>query len=495
MKPRWILFFFNLLVVFSIVFGIIPREYALLNAIIIAGGLLLLPLQEAFLLFVSAIPFWIALPLTPTFDSLSSGRVFMLLLTIRWLFVLPHWKPSVLIAHVKQNREEAYGIVFFLMSYLSLWVASDSIAGMEKILFLLNLAAIYPIASWLIRSKAVEFVEIRYALLVSTIFVIAIGWGQLLMAYLLRVSEFWPTWASMFSYNFYGLEFWNIVMNANVWFAYHADNVVTIRMFSTFSDAHAFGLYILVALVSVIAYLLNKSSARARFFWWIFLLVGFCSIIFTQTRGLYLSYVLTLGIALALSYRVRILQREHIFQLARMNVKIFLIFLIVFPFMSFFLSFPQFREETTSEDRYILFKRLTSIFDTEETSNQGRTGIWKASMESIIKHPLLGVGAGNFPVILKQNTKLAKAGSSAHSAYLNVVAESGVIAGIGFIGFFFVILQQAWRKFWHHASALNLAIFMITIWLLFYSIFDIAMFDERIMYLLLTTLALRHYEE
>ena len=66
----------------------------------------------------------------------------------------------------------------------------------------------------------------------------------------------------------------------------------------------------------------------------------------------------------------------------------------------------------SDEEKSAFLKRALSISDLSETSNKGRLEIWLATFPSIFKHPFLGVGAGNFPVILEQSHAASKMGYS-----------------------------------------------------------------------------------
>ena len=58
------------------------------------------------------------------------------------------------------------------------------------------------------------------------------------------------------------------------------------------------------------------------------------------------------------------------------------------------------------------------------------------------KHPLLGVGIGNFPVVLALNPSASKAGASAHNLYLNFFAELGVLGFVATSLFIVVIIKK-----------------------------------------------------
>ncbi len=118
--------------------------------------------------------------------------------------------------------------------------------------------------------------------------------------------------------------------------------------------------------------------------------------------------------------------------------------------------------------------------------------IWKKTAVSIIKHPLLGVGIGNFPTVLSQHTDLAKAGSSAHNLYLNIAAEIGLIGLLASLGILWTILKRGWTVFASprfdlfgdpRSNLLKIysgAFVLYSLWVLFYSLTDAILFDERV---------------
>src|SRR3989338_9657850 len=119
----------------------------------------------------------------------------------------------------------------------------------------------------------------------------------------------------------------------------------------------------------------------------------------------------------------------------------FLLFIVAFPIF----ASPQFR--LYKMDSELLAKRVRSIINFGETSNKERIRIWKLSLESIKNNPFLGVGIGNFPVVLNQDLSLAKAGSSAHNIYLHIAAEMGILALIFSIWFLWILVKKIYNNF------------------------------------------------
>jgi O-antigen ligase len=164
----------------------------------------------------------------------------------------------------------------------------------------------------------------------------------------------------------------------------------------------------------------------------------------------------------------------------------FLLFSIAWPI---FIS-PQFL--VGKADLGMFSRRIGSILDFDETSNALRLAIWKASVVSIVHHPVLGVGIGNYPVVLQQDINLSKAGSTAHNLYLHVAAEMGIVASLVVIWMLIGVWRSAWRWF-ANADGLTLvyagSLLLYLPWVYLYVLTDPIIFDERVYLMFATTLA------
>jgi O-antigen ligase len=164
----------------------------------------------------------------------------------------------------------------------------------------------------------------------------------------------------------------------------------------------------------------------------------------------------------------------------------FLLFALAWPV---FIS-PQFL--LGKADLNLFGNRLRSIIDFGETSNALRLAIWKASLVSIARHPVLGVGIGNFPVVLGQDIRLARAGSTAHNLYLHVAAEMGIVAAGVVILLLVSVWAATWRWFRHSSgeeTAYTASLVLVLPWLYAYVMTDPILFDERVFLMLGTVCA------
>jgi O-antigen ligase len=165
----------------------------------------------------------------------------------------------------------------------------------------------------------------------------------------------------------------------------------------------------------------------------------------------------------------------------------FLLFALAWPL---FIS-PQFL--VGKGDFGLLSNRIRSVVDFGETSNALRIAIWKASLTSITHHPLLGVGIGNYPVVLDQNIALARAGSTAHNLYLHIAAEMGIFAALEAVVLLVSVLASAYRWFTRATGRALVYAGMLLLylpWIFAYVLTDPILFDERVYLLFASTLAL-----
>lgn len=496
----YIVLIVEILTILLAVLGILPREVVLVSNGVLLFYFIFSKVEDGLLLFIASIPIFVALPISEGFDSLSAGRVFILVLFLKWLFekrslVLPRLKILSFKEIFKNHRFELFAVILFIVLAMSLINAVDVGAGVKRLIYLANLSVIFIIVKDLIKTR--EYLgRVIKAILISFGLVFLIGLLQLISVYFFTIGGFWNWWADHFSYSFYGENLRQIVKNMNAWFASSLTGPSIIRLFGSFTDPHSFALYLLLACPILYIFVfpilkdkkvLWKNFRKIRFSKWflgvLFILTLFF-IILSGTRGIWLSAVCGLIAIIYLFISTKDLQRSVSYILLTA-----LIFITLIPITSIFATIPQFKEKL-GPDAMLVLKRLSSILNIDETSNQGRIFIWKKTLESIKKSPLLGIGIGNFPIILEQDIKLAKAGSSAHNLYLNFGAEGGVSAfilvGLIFleilIALFFILKSEISPKI----RLLITGIFVYCVWIFGYSFFDIALLDERVFLLFLT---------
>jgi putative inorganic carbon (HCO3(-)) transporter len=199
------------------------------------------------------------------------------------------------------------------------------------------------------------------------------------------------------------------------------------------------------------------------------------AVILSGTRGIWLAFLAPIVLSLFLFRRIKLWKH-------------FLIFILLFSIAYPIFASPQFNLENSD----LLARRIRSIIDWSETSNSGRLAIWRLTTESIAKRPALGVGVGNFPVVLDEAIYATRAGASAHNLYLHIAAEMGLFAMFTFLYLMFWIGRKAYlltksRK--ELISNYSLAVLLYFTWVFAYFMTDVTLFDERVFLILGTQIA------
>ena len=497
-----LVFFIEILVVFLAVLGILPREVFLFLAGILLYFVLFSSYKESVFLIARSIPLFVALPITESFDSLNTWRIIVLALFLKWFFdgnfflfldavfkIIKKAKESFLGAlkfAYNKWRIETLMFLLLLVSFLSLLKAEDLIIGTKRIIYFANLAMLF----FVVRSVArkIGFFKIAKNTLASGILITIVGFAQLFMAYFMQINDFVEFWALDVNRVLYGNAWANIVIGANTWFAYYADTI-HLRMFSSFPDTHSFPLYLMMVLVFAMTLLFKKRLKKeGGLFLFIFIIAAIFAIILTGTRGIWASFIFPTAILVFWMFKK---------QLSRKTLKFlfipFIIFLILLPISAPIFTSKQFKINTSKEVSSKAFsERFKSMVDTEETSNKGRIYIWKESVKSIIKNPFLGVGLGNFPVVLKENVSAIKSGASAHNIYLHIASELGLLGFLVFMLILYEIFKKTWLIFKENKNEtvryFALMSFLFILWISGYLMTDVAIFDERAFLMLMILL-------
>jgi O-antigen ligase len=102
---------------------------------------------------------------------------------------------------------------------------------------------------------------------------------------------------------------------------------------------------------------------------------------------------------------------------------------------------------STYRDRFITLSAFTAengIY--QDTSFRGRTSEMLTGLTMFASHPILGVGAGNYPSNYQHYAQLIGIEFRAqardpHSLYVQLLAETGILGTIAFLGFVFFLIQ------------------------------------------------------
>ncbi|HYU64890.1 MAG TPA: O-antigen ligase family protein [Candidatus Paceibacterota bacterium] len=492
-----LVFFVHLLLFILVIIGILPRTIVPFWTIALLGYAVVAPLEDSTVFFVRSIPLFIAIPITSGYDALNMWRLLSIFIFVKWLF----FKKFNFDFRLSRKNLSLPIAIIFLFACLSLFVAPNIILAAKRIIYFINLSLIGFVISDLAASQI--FAErLVKNIVIPVVLVLIAGFIQLMTAFSMDIFQFVDLWTHTIERNLFGSAWAKVALQANTWFAYYGDQL-SLRMFSIFPDSHSFPIFILLGLPALFAVSLRRIVPYAKSFRSLFFTRGnlllviiplaYLEALLSGTRGIWAAVIGAIAVAIGIIF---ILYRQRV-EANRQRLFVYLasyiaIFFLLFPVAYAVFISDQFQEHKSDTDLFI--KRVHSIIDIAETSNKERIRIWKLSLKSIIEHPVLGRGIGNFPVVLNQNLVLGKAGSSAHNIYLHIAAEMGIIALLASLYFLGLIFVAIYHKFKTTHSELLLIYYATSLiylaWVLIYSLTDVALFDERTFLLFVAMVAL-----
>lgn len=498
----------NLIFVAEVVlFGLIVTGVLSRSVVPYLAGVLMLyvifaSLEDATIFFVRSIPFFLAIPFTTTFDNFNTWRILSVIIFLKWLWQIPNIRTYIKNSHKSRLSFVLHGLIIFAI--FSIIPAPDKMLAIKRIVYFVNLSLIGFVVYYLTQKEGFAKRLIKN-ISIPVIAVALVGLIQLASTYFVDIYQFMNIWGEGIQCNQFGNQWCYIAVHVgNTWLAYYGDQL-SLRVFSLFPDSHSFPQFLLLGLSSVFALALSPLVSRhyanlkkmimtrSRLFV-IFIPVIFLASILTGTRGIWAG---SIGALVSAVFYIYLLSKQG--QKDKKGVLIYLSSYLSVFFILFMVAFPIFESPQfllSKGDALLFGKRIRSIIDFGETSNSQRIAIWKASLVSIKERPFLGVGIGNFPVVLNQKLELAKAGSSAHNIYLHIAAEMGIPALVFALWFLWLLMQKVYNNFvaskeWE-ITVYNGASLMFVPWVLFYCLTDVALFDERAFLLFVTTVALIH---
>jgi len=286
----------------------------------------------------------------------------------------------------------AYGIVIFL----SLIYASDPLRAQTGLANFLKDAVIAVMVVLLIQSK--------------DCFRLAI-WGFLSVGILLGSIAVYQYLTGSFNNPYWGLAE-SQVMNI-------VNRVEGYRIMGTFLDPNFFAQIMVVIIPLALNRLLYEEKLFHKFLAIWSLAASFLTVIFTFSRGGFLALILVLGFI--------VLWRKPPLVAVLSGL---LILLLLIPFLP-----PSYFERIQTILDYLPF-RGSDI--RGEVSFRGRLSEYEVGWQMFTENPILGIGYENFPAYyLDYSTKLGldprRTERSAHSLYLEILAEQGLV-GMFFFG-------------------------------------------------------------
>jgi len=520
-KKNLVILSIEIFVLLLIVSGVAPREASLFLTGLLIFYFIFSPLKDSLWVFIASIPLFVALPISESFDAMANWRILLIVLFLK-LFLQSGASFSLvknnkgqwrLKENIKHYRIEYIFGIFLLLNIASLFVAADAWIGTKKLIFLINAFLLFLIIRNFSGRKKKIIPVLKSALNPAIGITLAVGFVQLVIVFFVPLFPFWQFWARNVIAPFYGQNLSDLLSYSNTWFSYYSYQLPTLRMFSGFPDSHSFAFFCILSLPFFLKriFLVQKNNKRKKIIYYLGLILCLLAIIFSGSRGAWAGaagsfFVFLFIIFLYYSPTIRNKTGFFVPELyQKWKKQIQLIFgtlimlAVLFPIGSAILFMPQYFE-LERENREIefgkisFFERARSIINFDEVSVKNRLEIWQRTADSIIIHPILGTGLGNFPLILNEEFSSAKKGASAHNLYLDVAAETGIFSMLILVAIFWEIFKDAWKIFTKTKNQFHYVwsgfFVLALVWILGYSVFDVALLNDKVLLFFLVNLGL-----
>ncbi len=471
------------------------NAFVWLNLGLLLAFILLAPIYESLLLLVLSIPFFVVIP-NSKFDALPMWRVVYLVLFVVWF--------------IREKKFKLSGIIFLPWDKFLGWFAltglvmamlfgSFRIEAIKLLLFWINIYFFYLVLINTLKSKQQIFEFIRYVIW-SLAIIVTLGFTQLFGTFLTNLDVFWVYWANNITKLYYGQDFSNVALYSNSWFSFYGGR--DLRMFSIMPDSQSFAYICIIALCMGTALTRSVFTHIKKWLWSGIRFAGL-ALIFSGTRAAWVGMFLPF-LAVTLAYAGNF--QKHLAKKFLWPFVIIFILFFISPFINKALGYL--RVEKFQEN---FIARAQSIYNLKETSNRGRIDMWQNGSLYFLTHPW-GVGFGNFIVSFNQvdvgqnyNQVGEKVNEvynlpakyiSAHSLYLQVLVETGLVGFLLFAGFWLSVLQYLWRFIRHYGKTEDFLVyfvaqaFLMVLWVLGAAVFDITLLNDKVLMYFLINLGL-----
>jgi len=415
-------------------------------------------LYNLLLLFCLYLPFQLALNVFEGVD-LASGRVFVLILGILWLFKSLAQKRLFI-----PNKIQTLLLFSFLfLSAFSLVFSQNTDWAYRKLLFLLSFVPLYFIvfnvaSNQKYSKKIIEFLTYGAGL------ISLVGLAQFSLQFFIGIDETLRLWQTVIS-PFLGNSFSKAVFEYQSWLVGISGNTY-MRSIAFFPDPHMFSFFLGMILPWNITLIFKSEDTFKKYIFFITSVLIFSVDILTFSRGGYL------GMFAGLIFTFFIFRKSLIQKFSLKKIAAFSIFSLII-LGAIFIPNP-------------ISQRLGSSFSLDEGSNEGRLKNWNESLNIIGNNPL-GVGIGNYSLEVKPDTEYREP-IYAHNLYFDIAAETGIINALFFIWLLIAsilnFIKLGKSDNFYLAGSISLVIFSV------HSIFETPLYSIHILPLLLITFSL-----
>jgi len=198
-----------------------------------------------------------------------------------------------------------------------------------------------------------------------------------------------------------------------------------------FIDHTSYGAAIAFSIPILVAFTFHAKSKLKKYLIGALTIFFAFALVFSYSRAAWLSLVIGFGVWLLIALRIK-------FRTVAVGS------VLLGAFLYFFIGdIINHMEKNTTESSGNLLEHVQSIYNIRtDASNKERVNRWNAALEMFVERPLFGWGPGTYmfmyaPFQRSQNTTIISTnlgtGGNAHSEYLGLMSEAGVLAVLGYV--------------------------------------------------------------
>ena len=353
------------------------------------------------------------------------------------------------------------------MVFLSVWFwavfsvfdAEEPSWAWRKLFFLFSFLPLYFVFLEKTDEDDGSGISLSQSLVFGAFFSALIGIFQVAAQFFIPVGTLFVWWTKVLLPFFLGNSFSSVVMEYPSLLV-HISGQTVMRASAFFPDPHMHAFFLGAALPFAIFFSISRNSV----FWkWVAGTI-FIADLLTFSRGAYLGLIVAfLGIMMHFLFRRNSYAVKFFFGVC---------------FMITFFLIPQ----PVSE-------RFWSSFSREDGSVSARLVIYAEAVDTLGKHPLLGVGLGNYPLTVKPSAERREP-IYAHNLWLDFAVEIGII---GTLFFFFFYVKTIWIMYMRsrdRTKSFSLAIFCSLLIFFGHSLVETPIFSVQVLPIRLFVLAI-----
>lgn len=421
-----------------------------------SGFSIIFPFEVMLILhfFLFFLPFQFALSPGEGID-LPSARVLSVGIGIAW-FLSGMWKRKL---RIPWDFQTAVFLSVWFWAVFSVFVAEEPSWAWRKLFFLFSFLPLYFVFLEKTDEDDGSGISLSQSLVFGAFFSALIGIFQVAAQFFIPVGTLFVWWTKVLLPFFLGNSFSSVVMEYPSLLV-HISGQTVMRASAFFPDPHMHAFFLGIALPFAVFFSVSRNSV----FWKWAAVTIFVADLLTFSRGAYLGLTVAL-IGITIYF---LLQKNSY------AAKFFLGMCFVITF--FLIPHP-------------VSERFWSSFSREDGSVSARLVIYAEAVDTLGKHPLLGVGLGNYPLTVKPSAERREP-IYAHNLWLDLAVEIGII---GTLSLFFFYMRTIWIVYMRSRSgtkSFSLAIFCSLLIFFGHSLVETPIFSVQVLPILLFVLAM-----